>query len=177
MTTHGVDWYLVGIIMSILTPTLLSCWNWLYGHAYSAWESTLFRFVSVHCGVQEHRFENVNNIAAMTRILVAAGLTTGRYVWMHDANAASGDYCQVGVIRLPCKSYFFWFLSLLSISHYVWVKSDASTIVITGRIEIINTLVNLSSCAANRVVNQTEVDDFHRQVFDQTCFDLSHIHI
>ena len=130
MTSHeDISWYAIGIFLSVLTPSLLYVWNACFGNVCNGIHSWLFMLVAEKFDVEEHRFEGVSNLGAMTRILRQAGLRTGRHRWNHDANADSGDSFQVGTIRFPTHSYCLWILVLLGITQYIWMKDDGSVIV------------------------------------------------
>ncbi len=74
----------------------------------------------------------MSNIAAITRIVKQLGLRTYRFRWHHDANADTGDAYQVGTVRLPTRSWFLWTLSVIGITHYIWVRDDGSAVVMIG---------------------------------------------
>jgi hypothetical protein len=154
-----VSWYAVGIFFSLLTPSLLYVWNGCCGNACSGLHSLLFKIVAERFYVEEHRFDGVGNLGAMSRVLRQAGLRTGRHRWNHDANADSGDSVQVGTVRLPTKSYSLWLLALLGITHYIWMKDDGSVIVMTAPRDAVDVLVRISNSAVNRQATDAEITE------------------
>ena len=158
MAAHDdISWYAIGIFVSVLTPSVLYLWNGCCGNVCGGLHSWLFMLVAEKFDVEEHRFDGVSNLGAMSRILRQAGLRTGRHRWNHDANADSGDNFQVGTIRFPTKSYCLWSLALLGITHYIWMKDDGSVIVITGPREAVNVLIRMSNSAVNRQATEAQI--------------------
>jgi hypothetical protein len=107
--------------------------------------------------LSEHRFSNVSNLVSITRILKLLGLDTNRYLWQHDANADTGDAMMVGLIRLPTRSWFLWSLAMLNISHFIYIKDDASEILIIGPTEPVEALLRVSNLSANRKATEDEL--------------------
>ena len=158
MAAHDdIFWYAIDIFVSVLTPSVLYLWNCCCGNVCGGLHSWLFMLVAEKFDVEEHRFDGVSNLGAMSRILRQAGLRTGRHRWNHDANADSGDNIQVGTIRFPTKSYCLWSLALLGITHYIWMKDDGSVIVITGPREAVNVLIRMSNSAVNRQATEAQI--------------------
>ena len=158
MAAHDdISWYAIGIFVRVLTPSGLYLWNCCCGNVCGGLHSWLFMLVAEKFDVEEHRFDGVSNLGAMSRILRQAGLRTGRHRWNHDANADSGDNIQVGTIRFPTKSYCLWSLALLGITHYIWMKDDGSVIVITGPREAVNVLIRMSNSAVNRQATEAQI--------------------
>ena len=158
MAAHDdISWYAIGIFVSVFTPSVLYLWNCCCGNVCGGLHSWLFMLVAEKFDVEEHRFDGVSNLGAMSRILRQAGLRTGRHRWNHDANADSGDNFQVGTIRFPTKSYCLWSLALLGITHYIWMKDDGSVIVITGPREAVNVLIRMSNSAVNRQATEAQI--------------------
>ena len=118
-SSTSLRWLLLGSVICVLTPTVLHLWNSMWGRLYSGFHSWLFQVVAGRFDISEHRFENVGNIASVTKILRQLGLRTHRHVWHHDANADTGDSLQVGTIRLPTQSWLLWTLALLDITRYI----------------------------------------------------------
>ena len=152
-------WLSFGILVSVLTPTILYIWNKCCGVIYSSVQSQLFQTVAARFGVSEHTFEGVSNIPAITRLLRQLGMRTHRFRWHHDANADTDDSYQVGTLRLPTRSWVLWLLAMLDITHYIWVKDDGSAIVITGPTEAVHALLRVSNLAANRRPTEREVQE------------------
>ena len=154
---NNVSWYAYGIFFSILTPSLLYVWNCCCGHACAGVHSFIFKLVAEKFDVEEHRFDCVSNLGAMSRVLRQAGLRSGRFRWNHDANADSGDAVQVGTLFLPTQSYSLWTLALLGITHYIWIKDDCSVIVMTAPRVAVEALVRLSNSIVNRQATTEEI--------------------
>ena len=152
-------WLFFGILVSVVTPTILYIWNKCCGVIYSSVHSLLFQTVAARFGVSEHTFEGVSNIPAITRLLRQLGMRTHRFRWHHDANADTDDSYQVGTLRLPTQSWVLWLLAMLDITHYIWVKDDGSAIVITGPTEAVHALLLVSNLAANRRPTEKEVQE------------------
>ena len=153
----GITWYAIGMFISVLTPSLLYLWNGCTGNICGGVHSWLFMLVAKKFNVEEHRFDGVSNLGAMSRVLRQAGLRTGRHRWNHDANADAGDSYQVGTVRFPIKSYCLWTLALLGITHYIWMKDDGSVVVMTGPREAVDILVRISNSAVNRQASESEI--------------------
>ena len=160
----NVQWYAMGILVSVATPTALYIWNSCCGSFCSGLHSWLFQMVAKKFEVCENRFEGVSNIAAITRVLKALGLRTYRFRWQHDANADTNDSYQVGTVRLPTRSWCIWLLALLGITHYIWVKEDGSAIVMTGPQEAVKVLLKVSNLAANRQPKKAELDELRATI-------------
>ena len=155
----NIRWYVIGILISVITPTVVHIWNSCCGSIWFGLHSWLFQLVAEKFGVCEHRFEGVSNIAAITRVVKALGLRTYRFRWQHDANADTNDSYQVGTVRLPTRSWCLWLLALLGITHYIWVKDDGSSIVMTAPEVSVTALLKVSNLAANRQPTEAELDE------------------
>ena len=154
-----VRWYMIGVLVTVITPTIMHIWNSCCGSVWHGLHSWLFQLVAEKFGVCEHRFQGVSNIAAITRVVKALGLHTYRFRWQHDANADTNDSYQVGTVRLPTRSWCLWLLALLGITHYIWVKDDGSSIVMTGPESSVSALLKVSNLAANRQPTEAELDE------------------
>ena len=147
-------WLAIGGIFSVGTSALWFIWVRFSRNI----QSSIFQFVSEKFNISEHRFSNVSNIVAITRILKLLGLCTNRYLWQHDANADTGDAMMVGYIQLPTRTWFLWSVAMLGISHYIWIKGDATEIVIVGCTESVAALLRVSNVSANRRATDAELE-------------------
>ena len=92
------------------------------------------------------------------KMLRQLGLDTGRYVYIHDANATSNDQMMVGIVRFPTKSWFLWCLALLEISHFVWIKDNVKHIVYVGPRTGFDVLLELANTTKNRSLTSEEIE-------------------
>ena len=155
----NVRWYVLGVLVTVITPTIVHIWNSCCGSIWYGLHSWLFQLVAEKFGVCENYFEGASNIAAITRVVKALGLHTYRFRWQHDANADTNDSYQVGTVRLPTRSWCLWLLALLGITHYIWVKDDGSSIVMTGPESSVSALLKVSNLAANRQPTEAELEE------------------
>ena len=154
-----VKWYVIGVLVTVITPTIMNIWNSCCGSVWHGLHSWLFQIVAKKFEVCENRFQGVGNTAAITRVVKALGLHTYRFRWQHDANADTNDSYQVGTVRLPTRSWCLWLLALLGITHYIWVKDDGSSIVMTGPEISVKALLKVSNLAANRQPTEAELEE------------------
>ena len=147
-------WLLIGSVFSVGTFFLWFVW----GRFTRSIHGCLFQFLSEKFNLSEHRFSNVSNLVAITKILNLMGLGTNRYLWQHDANAATGDAMMVGYIRLPTRSWLRWSVAILGISHYIWISDDASEITIVGPSGSVDALLRVSNLSAHREATDAELE-------------------
>ena len=121
-----ISWYAIGLIVAVLTPSVLYLWNGCCGSVYHGIHSWFFMRVAERFQVEEHRFDNVSNLSAMSRVLRQAGLRTGRHRWVDHANVDANDSYEVGTVHFPTKSYCPWILALLGITWPAFVRSWAA---------------------------------------------------
>ena len=92
------------------------------------------------------------------KVLRQLGLDTGRFVYIHEVNATAGDRMMVGIVRFPTKSWFLWFLALLEISHFVWIKDNVKHIVYVGPRAGFRVLLQLANTTKNRNLTIEEAE-------------------
>ena len=153
-------WMLLGGLLSTATSALWFVW----GRFSRSMHDCIFQVVSAQFKLSEHRFSNVSNLVAITKILKSMGLCTNRYLWQHDANADTGDAIMVGYIRLPTCCWFLTVAAMMGISHYIWICDDASEILIVGPSGCIDALLKVSNVSAHRQVTESELSSL-RSVF------------
>ena len=149
-----IKFLIIGSVVSAGTSALWFIWR-RFEHSL---HSCIFQRVAKRFELSSHEFVNVNNMPAITRLLHLLDLRTHTFLWQHDANVDGDDAIMTGYIRLPTHTWFLWVLSLLGISHYIWISHDATTIHAVGPNEFIRGLLRLSSRGANRQWQQVEVD-------------------
>ena len=146
-------------LFSLVTPSLVHIWNGCCGNIFAGLRSFLFKTVAELFNVEEHDFHGISNLGAMTRVLQQIGLKTYRFRWTHDANADSRDSIQVGTLRLPTNSFSLWLLSMMGVTHYVWIKDDAQRIITTAPSEAVQALLRISNAAVSRQPTDCEIDE------------------
>ena len=82
----SLRWLLIGSVFRVGTYFLWFVW----GRFTRSLHGCLFQFLAEKFYLSEHRFCNVSNLVAITKILKHMGLGTNRYLWQHDANADTG---------------------------------------------------------------------------------------
>ena len=65
---------------------------------------------------------------------------------------------MVGIIRLPTKSWFLWWLALLEISHFIWIKENVTHIVYVGPRAGFETLLDFANKSKSRNLTPDEID-------------------
>ena len=150
----SLSWLVIGSLFSVGTSAVWFLWS----RVSRSLHSCIFQFVSRIFALSRHRFKDVSNIVAVTRILGQLGLNTNCYLWQHDANVEAGDKIMVGFIRLPTRTWFLWLMAVMGISHYIWIDDDAREIHITGPTEFVLVLLRLSNVSANRTTSVEEVE-------------------
>ena len=157
------SWYQPSLLhvflFSLVTPSLVHMWNDCCGNIFAGFHSFIFKTVAEHFNVEEHLFQDVSNLGAMSRVLQQAGMETFRFQWTHDANADSRDSIQVGTLRLPTRSVSLWLLSMMGVTHYVWIKDDATCIITTAPSEAVEALLRISNAAVSRQATKCEIDE------------------
>ena len=146
--------YLVaGSVFSVVTSVLWCLW----GRFERSLQSFVFQIVASHFDLSYHNLRGVTNIVAIARILDQLHLRTHAYLWQHEVNVDSDDSIMTGYVRLPTQTWFLWLLSLVGISHYIWVKHDASEMVAVGPTNFLHALFRMSTDYANCEVPEEEL--------------------
>ena len=123
-----VRYLLIGGAFSAGTSVLWFLWN----RFSRSLHSHVFQHAAAVFALSSHSLQQVNNIVTIARILDQLGLRTHTYLWHHDANIDGDDSIMTGYVRLPSKTWLLWWLSVLGISHYIWISHDAGQMVAVG---------------------------------------------
>ena len=153
----SLQWLVFGGAFSVGTSVLRFLWSRLSMSVHSC----VFQFLCAHFELAEHRFCNVPNLVAVTRLLKLIGLDTHQYMWCHDANADTNDAMMVGLLRIPTRSWILWGCAMLSLTHYIWIKDDQE-IAIIGPKALVETLLRLGNITASRQATTQEVASLRR---------------
>ena len=141
---------IVGSVIYFIQKWLGRCWNGMY--------NAIFQFISRRFDVAELTVQDTGCEKVFGKVLRQLGLDTGRYVYIHEANATAGDRMMVGIVRFPTKSWFLWFLALLEISHFVWIKDNVKHIVYVGPRAGFRVLLQLANTTKNRNLTIEEAE-------------------
>ena len=150
----AVKYLVAGSVFSVVTSVLWCLW----ARFERSLQSFIFQCVATRFNLSYHNLQGVSNIVTITRILDQLQLKTHTYLWQHEVNVDSDDSIMTGYVRLPAQTWFLWGLSLLGISHYVWVKHDAREIVAVGPTDFIHALFRVSTDCANCEVPGKEME-------------------
>ena len=87
---------MVGFVTYFIQKCLSRCWDGMH--------NAIFQLISTRFDLAEVTVRDTGCEQVFAKMLRQLGLDTRRYVYIHDANATSGDQMMVGIIRLPTKS-------------------------------------------------------------------------
>ena len=160
----AVRYLVAGSVFSVVTSVLWCLW----GRFERSLQSFIFQIVASRFNLSYHNLQGVSNIVAITRILDQLQLKTHTYLWQHEVNVDSEDSIMTGYVRLPAQTWFLWLLSLLGISHYVWIKHDAREIVAVGPTDFIHALFRVSTDYANCEVPEEELQSLGAHLHTRT---------
>ena len=149
-----MHYLVVGSIFSVGTSVLWCLWS----RFERSLQSCIFQIVAIRFDLSYHHLRDVTNIATITRILEQLQLRTHTYLWQHEVNVDSNDSIMTGYIRLPVHAWFLWVLSLLGISHYIWISDRAHEISAVGPTEFLYELFRVSNMCANCAVPEEELE-------------------
>ena len=149
-----MSYLVVGSIFSVGTSVLWCLWS----RFERTLQSCIFQIVASRFDLSYHHLRNVTNIVTITRILERLQLRTHTYLWQHEVNVDSDDSIMTGYIRLPVHAWFLWVLSLLGISHYIWISDRANEIIAVGQTEFLHALFRVSNMCANCAVPEEELE-------------------
>ena len=150
----AVKYLVAGSVFSVVTSVLWCLW----GRFERSLQSFIFQIVASRFNLSYHNLQGVSNIVTITRILDQLGLKTHTYLWQHEVNIDSDDSIMTGYVRLPAQTWFLWVLSLLGISHYIWVSHNAGEIVAVGPTEFIHALFRVCNTCANCEVQENDLE-------------------
>ena len=147
----GVVTTLVGFFTYMVQKSLSRCWEGVH--------SAIFQLISKRFDLAEVTVRDTGCEQVFARILWQIGLDTRRYIYIHDANATSGDEMMVGCIRLPTRSWLLWLLALLEISHFIWIKDNVKHITYVGPRIGFERLLHFANKTKNRSLSIDEIND------------------
>ena len=154
----AIYWLVLTASISNLTAAILYLFQKSCGQFWGNISSVCYQKFAAPLDLREDTFDKVTNLYIFPRLFEQLRLVTFRSVWIHDANAQTGDRIQWGWFRLPTKSYMLAFLSLCGITHWVWIPKDLKSVTVVGPADAIATLVDLSNAAANTRLTGTELN-------------------
>ena len=152
-----IQWWILSICVSSVITTGLYLLQRCGGNCLQNVVAVLFQYFAAKLEIREETFNQVTNQLTFPRMLQQLELQSFRVLWMHDANAQTGDYVQWGWFRLPTRSYMISIFALFGVTHYVWIPSDLQSMVIVGPVEGIATLIDLSNVCPTSRLNQSQV--------------------
>ena len=145
---NAVYWLILGTGISTLVSAVFyiiqgACSQVLHNLRAHCWQ-----YLASRLDVRAESFEKLSNGVVYPRILQQLGLNSYKVIYLHDANAQTGDCVQWGWMRLPTKSWMLTFLSFSGVSHYAYIHHDLRSMEIVGPAAGIRALVAVSSTAA-----------------------------
>ena len=123
MDNDAVYWLIIATSISSVTSALLFLFQKCCGQFWGNVDALWFQRFAAWLELRSETFQEVTNLFTFPRIFRQMGLDTFQVVWMHDANAQTGDFIQWGWLRLPTKSYVIRCLSVCGITHYVFTQT------------------------------------------------------
>ena len=158
MDNAAVYWLIFATSISSLTTTVFYLFQKCCGNFWTNVSNVCFQNFAACLGLREETFHEVTNLCTIPRIFEQLHLHTFKVMWIHDANAQTGDCVQWGWFRLPTKSYALAFLAVCGVTHYVYIPSDLKSVEIVGPTEGIAKLIELSNVAATVRLSLAQLD-------------------
>ena len=161
----GTIYYVVcmGIMTTCVTSFLFLCQK-CCGVICANIGSVFFQLLAERLDLYEEDFKETTNLNAIPRIFDQLGLRTRRRVWMHEANAQTGDGQQWGWLRLPTKSYWLKFLSVCSVTHYVYIPHHLTDVCGVGPTKFFQTLINMSNASTTAELSEEQLESLRREL-------------
>ena len=153
----AVYWLILATSISSVTTAILYLFQRCCGEFWGNISSVCFQNFAASLEIREGTFHQVTNLLIFPRIFQQLQLDTFKDMWIHDANAQTGDCVQWGWFRLPTKSYVLSFLAVCGVTHYVWIPSDLKSVSIVGPADAIAILIDLSNVAATTRLEETQL--------------------
>ena len=153
----AVYWLILATSISSLTSAIFYIFQRSCSTCWGNISSICFQKFAECLEIREETFHEVTNLNSFPRMLQQLQLQSFMVIWKHDANAQTGDFLQFGWIRLPTKSYVLFFLSVLGVTHYVYIPSDLKSVSIVGPVYAISKLIDLSNVAATTRLTEVQL--------------------
>ena len=144
----AVYWLIVGTGISTIVSGLYYMIQGACSKIFHNLGAHYWQQLAARLDLRAESFEKLSNGVVYPRILLQLGLKSYKVVYLHDANAQTGDCVQWGWMRLPTKSWILTVLSFCGVSHYVYIHHDLRSMEIVGPAAGIRALVAVSSTAA-----------------------------
>ena len=103
--TDNLQWLLYGGMITTCVGFVTYFVQQCFSRCWEGVHSAIFQLISVRFNLAEVTLRDTGCEQMCAQILRQVGLDTRRYVYIHDANATSGDELMVGTIRMPTRSW------------------------------------------------------------------------
>ena len=152
----------LGTVISSLTSTLFYLLQSTFGKCWGNVQNICWQKMSRLLDLREESFSQLTNGVIFPRMLQQLGLNSYRVVWLHDANAQTGDCVQWGWIALPTKSYLLSLLALFGVTHYVYIHHNLTSMEMVGPASGISALISSSTAATTSKLNEAQLGTLQR---------------